>query len=267
MPRTTVIGIYDGGPYAALERVADHLPVPPPHQPRQRFWKIVAKRAVLAAGAIERPLVFGGNDRPGIMLASAMRTYLNRFAVAPGRRVAIFTNTDDGWRTASDLEQAGIDVAAVIDSRPGVSRQLAARAPRDTRILTDSQVIATKGRTALRAITVRSPHGTERIDVEALGVSGGWDPVVHLSCHLGGRPVWNEALSTFVPGTLPKGLMVAGAARGTMTLAACVADGASMGAAAAEAAGFAAKAIDRPKADPAVACRRLEGQGLRRFAE
>ncbi len=250
MPRTTVIGIYDGGPYAALERVADHLPVPPPHQPRQRFWKIVAKRAVLAAGAIERPLVFGGNDRPGIMLASAMRTYLNRFAVAPGRRVAIFTNTDDGWRTASDLEQAGIDVAAVIDSRPGVSRQLAARAPRDTRILTDSQVIATKGRTALRAITVRSPHGTERIDVEALGVSGGWDPVVHLSCHLGGRPVWNEALSTFVPGTLPKGLMVAGAARGTMTLAACVADGASMGAAAAEAAGFAAKAIDRPKADP-----------------
>jgi sarcosine oxidase subunit alpha len=250
MRRTTVIGIYDGGTYAALERVADHLPVPPPHQPRQRFWKIVAKRAVLAAGAIERPLVFGGNDRPGIMLASAMRTYLNRFAVAPGRRVAIFTNTDDGWRTASDLEQAGIDVAAVIDSRPGVSRQLAARAPRDTRILTDSQVIATKGRTALRAITVRSPHGTERIDVEALGVSGGWDPVVHLSCHLGGRPVWNEALSTFVPGTLPKGLMVAGAAMGTMTLAACVADGASMGAAAAEAAGFAAKAIDRPKADP-----------------
>jgi methylglutamate dehydrogenase subunit C len=249
MPRTTVIGIYDGGTYAALERVADHVPVPPPYEPRQRFWKIVAKRAVLAAGAIERPIVFGGNDRPGVMLASAMRTYLNRFAVAPGRRVAIFTSTDDGWRTASDLEQAGIEVAAVIDSRPGVSRELAARAPRDTRILTDSQVVATKGRTALRAITVRSPRGTERIDVEALGVSGGWDPVVHLSCHLGGRPVWDDALGTFVPGTLPKGLMVAGAARGTMTLAACIADGASMGAAAAEAAGFAAKPIDRPKAD------------------
>ncbi len=249
MPRTTVIGIYDGGTYAALERVADHLPVPPPYQPRQRFWKIVAKRAVLAAGAIERPIVFGGNDRPGVMLASAMRTYLNRFAVVPGRRVAVFTSTDDGWRTASDLEQAGIEVAAVIDSRPGVSRQLAARAPRDTRILTDSQVVATKGRTALRAITVRSPHGAERIDVEALGVSGGWDPVVHLSCHLGGRPVWDEALGTFVPGTLPKGLMVAGAARGTMTLAACIADGASMGAAAAEAAGFAAKPIDLPKTD------------------
>jgi heterotetrameric sarcosine oxidase alpha subunit len=249
MARTTVIGIYDGGTYAALERVADHLPVPPPYQPRQRLWKIVAKRAVLAAGAIERPIVFGGNDRPGVMLASAMRTYLNRFAVAPGHRVAIFTSTDDGWRTASDLEQAGIEVAAVIDSRPGVSRQLAARAPRDTRILTDSQVVATKGRSALRAITVRSPHGTERIDVEALGVSGGWDPVVHLSCHLGGRPAWDEALGTFVPGTLPKGLMAAGAARGTMTLAACIADGANMGAAAAKAAGFAAKPIDLPKAD------------------
>ena len=86
MPRTTVFGVYDGGTYGALERVADHLPVPPPHAPRQRLWRIVAKHAVLAAGATERSIVFGGNDRPGVMLASAMRAYVNRFAVAPGRR-------------------------------------------------------------------------------------------------------------------------------------------------------------------------------------
>ncbi len=109
MPRTTVFGVYDGGTYGALERVADHLPVPPPHQPRQRLWRIVAKRAVLAAGAIERPIVFGGNDRPGVMLASAMRTYVNRFAVAPGKQVAVFTNNDDGWRAAADLARAGVD--------------------------------------------------------------------------------------------------------------------------------------------------------------
>ncbi len=103
MRRTTVFGVYDGGTYGALEHVADHLPAPPEHQPRQRLWKIVARSTVLAAGAVERPIVFGGNDRPGIMLASAMRTYLNRYAVSPGRAVTLFTTGDDGWRTVGDL--------------------------------------------------------------------------------------------------------------------------------------------------------------------
>ena len=87
MPRTAVFGVYDGGTYGALERVSDHLAAPPPHQPRQRLWRIVARRSVLAAGAIERPLVFDGNDRPGVMMASAVRAYINRFAVKPGQRV------------------------------------------------------------------------------------------------------------------------------------------------------------------------------------
>ena len=91
MRRTTVFGVYDHGTFGALERVNDHMPVPPQHEPRQRAWRIVAKRAVLAAGAIERPIVFSGNDRPGVMLAGAVRTYINRFGVAPGRRAAIFT--------------------------------------------------------------------------------------------------------------------------------------------------------------------------------
>ena len=119
--RTTVFGVYDSGVYGALERVADHLPTPPPHQPRQRLWRIVAKRAVLAAGAIERPIAFGGNDRPGVMLASAVRTYLNRFAVACGRDAVIFTTSDDGWRTAADMSAAGLGVAAIVDARPEVA--------------------------------------------------------------------------------------------------------------------------------------------------
>src|SRR5262249_48280027 len=225
MPRATGLGVYDGGTYGALERVADHLPAPLPYQPRQRLWKIVAKRAVLAAGAIERPIVFGGNDRPGIMLASAMRSYINRFAVVPGGRIAIFTNTDDGWHTASDLAKVGVEVPAVIDSRPAASPHLAAQTSRATRILTGSRVVATKGRNALRAVTVRTPDGTEDLEVDSLGVSGGWDPAVHLCCHHGGRPVWNSAIAAFVPGSLPKSLMVAGAANGTLTLAACLSEG------------------------------------------
>jgi len=98
----SVFGLYDGE-YGAVERVADHLPVPPPFTPRQRLWKIVARETILAAGAVERPIVFGGNDTPGVMLASAMRTYVNRFAAAPGRRVAVFTTSDDAWRTPSTL--------------------------------------------------------------------------------------------------------------------------------------------------------------------
>src|SRR5262249_61827792 len=96
MPRTTVFGVYDGGTYGALERVADHLPAPLPYQPRQRLWKIVAKRAVLAAGAIERPIVFGVHDRPGIMLASARRSYIHRLAAHPSGAIRIFTTTAAG---------------------------------------------------------------------------------------------------------------------------------------------------------------------------
>ncbi len=108
MARTTVFGAYDHGVYGAVQRVADHLATPPPGQPRQRAWRIVAKRAILAAGAIERPIAFGGNDTPGVMLASAARAYVNRYGVAPGRAAVIFTSGDDGWNTARDLGAAGV---------------------------------------------------------------------------------------------------------------------------------------------------------------
>ena len=117
MPRTTVFGVYDGATYGAVERVSDHLALPPPFEPRQRGWRIVAKRAVLASGATERPLTFANNDRPGIMLGSAVRTYLNRFAVAPAKRAVVVTSCDDGWRTARDLAAAGVTVGRVVDTR------------------------------------------------------------------------------------------------------------------------------------------------------
>ena len=246
MPRTAVFGVYDGGSYGALERVNDHLAVPPPHQARQRLWRIVAKRGVLAAGAIERPLVFEGNDVPGVMMASAMRAYINRFAVRPGSRVAVFTNNDDGWRTAGDLSQSGIDIVAVIDSRETIPERF-----KDTHsaVIAGGQIVAAKGKPMLHSITVRAGGRTQTINADALAMSGGWNPDVGLAYHHGGRPAWNEEIAAFVPASPPRGLSVAGAADGQMLLRNCLTGGFAAGRQAAEDAGFATKAAEAPAVD------------------
>ncbi|MDD9977041.1 MAG: 2Fe-2S iron-sulfur cluster-binding protein, partial [Boseongicola sp.] len=118
MTRTTVYGAYDHGIYGALERKTDHL-ADSGDKPRQVLWRIYSKSAVLAAGATERSIAFGNNDRPGVMLAGAVRTYVNRYGVAPGKKVAVFTNNDDGLRTAEDLRAKGVEVTRVIDARSG----------------------------------------------------------------------------------------------------------------------------------------------------
>src|SRR5690606_6526765 len=117
LSRTVVLGAFDHGIYGALERVADHVAVPAAGKPRQILWRIYSQRAVLAAGATERPIAFKNNDRPGIMMAGALRAYVNRWAATPGQSVAVFTNNDDGLRTAQDLLAKGVKVSAVIDSR------------------------------------------------------------------------------------------------------------------------------------------------------
>ena len=127
MSRTTIFGWYDGNVFGAVERVNDHVLEPSPHEPRQRYWRIFAKRAVLAAGAEERPIAFGGNDVPGVMLASAMRAYVNRYAVAAGNSVVVFTNNDSGYRTARDLSEHGVNVEAIIDSRTASEADAAGR--------------------------------------------------------------------------------------------------------------------------------------------
>lgn len=221
MARTTVIGAFDHGIYGAVERVSDHVHTPDAGKPRQILWRIYTKRTVLAAGATERPIAFDNNDRPGIMLASAIRTYANRFSVAADKRVAIFTNNDDGHRTAADLHAKGIKIAAVIDVRP--------EAPKSTDYeVLEGQVVDTKGRLGLTSIEVKLANGsTRRLDCGALGMSGGWNPNVHLTCHQRGRPIWNEALAAFVPGDhLPAGMTVAGAASGEMSTAGALRSGA-----------------------------------------
>ena len=209
MPRTSIIGAYDHGIYGAVERNADHLAVPAAGKPRQTLWRIYSKQAIVAAGAIERPIAFENNDRPGIMLASALRTYANRWGAAADRRVIIFTNNNDGHRSAIDLHAKGIEIAAVIDTRPD------APGSDDYVVHKGAQIIDTKGRLGVSSATVQLADGSNRtIQCGAIGVSGGWNPNVHLTCHQRARPTWREDLAAFVPGKdLPVGMSVAGCCR------------------------------------------------------
>jgi methylglutamate dehydrogenase subunit C len=252
MPRTTVVGVYDGGTYSALERVNDHVAEPPPYEPRQRLWRIFARRAILAAGAIERPLTFGDNDRPGIMLAGAVRAYVNRYAVRPGRRAVIFATNDESARTALDLADAGVGVAAIVDPRAEPGTEVAAAAKRcGARLIAGGAVTRAHGARRVRGVDVRTPSGTsERITCDLVCVSGGWNPTIHLASHLGARPVWDERLAAFVPGELPPGMATAGAAGGSLALAGALADGARAGLAAASDCGFEGQPVEVPRTDP-----------------
>ncbi|MEI4471702.1 sarcosine oxidase subunit alpha family protein [Frigidibacter sp. MR17.24] len=225
MPRTTVSSVHDGGSFGMLERVGLHVARPHADLPRECFWRVTARQAVLAAGAQERLIAFPMNDRPGVMQAGAVRSYLNRYGVAAGRRVAVFGNNDDAHRTARDLIDAGVEVAALIDSRPGtVLPDL------EIPVYAGARVIDTAGRRGLSRITVATPAGEVRVSADCLAVSGGWNPAVHLTCHHNGRPVWDEAIAAFVPapagspGSVPD-LIPCGAATGRFTTAECLQDG------------------------------------------
>jgi methylglutamate dehydrogenase subunit C len=252
LARTAVVGVYDGGTYAALQRVNDHVAIPPQHQPRQRLWRIFAKRCVLAAGAIERPLVFGDNDRPGIMLAGAVRTYLNRYAVAPGRRAVVFATGAETARTIADLTRAGVRVQAVVDPSPSSPESIAVAAKvADARYVAGGAIVRAIGSKHVRAVDVRTASGERiSIDCDLVCVSGGWSPTIHLVTHLGARPVWEETLAAFVPGSLPPGMAVAGAAAGHRSLAEALATGARSGLAAAADCGFSGQRADVPQVEP-----------------
>jgi methylglutamate dehydrogenase subunit C len=248
--RTHAFGAYDGGIFGALERVSDHLPVPPPGWPRQRVWKIVAKRTILATGAIERPLIFGGNDVPGVMTASAVRTYVNRFAAQPGERIAIFTTTDSGWTAADELRQAGITVIAIIDARTAVPLEAAERARQaGSQVLPSAVVVDARGAKRLVGIDVRDANGhIVRIEADVLAMAGGWDPAMGIGCNRGNRPVWSEAISSFVLDKPPTGMYLAGAAAGNFALGDALRDGTRSGVGAARDLGFAPAAEPPPRA-------------------
>jgi methylglutamate dehydrogenase subunit C len=203
MARTTVFGWFDGNVFGAVERVNDHRAVPLPHQPRQRYWRVFAKKAVLAAGAEERPIVFGGNDVPGVMTASAMRKYANQYGVLVGKHVAVFGNNPSTERTARDLRAHGADV----DVLP-------------------SRIIDVKGGKRVRDVVLSD--GGHR-GANAVAMSGGWSPIVNLMCHRGAKPTWNERIAAFLPPDVGPQFVAVGAAAGHLHLSEALSDGASAG--------------------------------------
>jgi methylglutamate dehydrogenase subunit C len=244
MTRTVVTGAYDHGTYGAVERVGLHKSARP-NLPRECFWRIVAGHAVLATGALERSVAFQDNDRPGIMMASGVRTYLNHYGVVPGKRVTVFANTDAARGVARDLMVAGVTVAAIIDPRADAS------SVEDCPVHLGAVVTGSRGRLGLREITVLKGAEEIRIETDCLAVSGGWNPTLHLTCHMNGRPRWSEDLAAFVPmeGAVP-GLVAVGAANGTMSTHGALATGHAAAMKAVEALGRRVS-VDLPEAEDA----------------
>ena len=243
LTRTTVIGAFDHGIYGAVERVSDHLKTPDPGKPRQILWRIYTKQTILCSGATERSIVFENNDRPGIMLSGAIRNYVNRWAVTPNQNVAIFTNNNDGHQTARALINKGVNVAAVIDTR-----KQKIDSP-DYETFSNSVVSNTNGRLGLDSINIKHEDGTQRtVKCGALGVSGGWNPNIHISSHHRGRPIWNEAIQSFIPDdNSPSGMLIAGSANGFMELEDVIRSGYESAKQALDRLNVKSKKIDLPK--------------------
>lgn len=230
--RTVAFGSYDDNYVLAVQNRTDHLDSAAPRGvSRQRVWHIRAGQVVLATGAHERPLVFAGNDRPGVMLAGAVRTYVNRYAVRPGDRAVVATTNDSAYDTVDDLLAAGVEVVAVLDARDVLSGRAAEVAARGVQVVPSRTVQDTDGDPQTGRLT-RVHVGTlgdddeatswESLDCDLLAVAGGWSPVVHLHSQRNGRLSWDHRLAAFVPDDTVKDQQVVGAASGTVTLDACL---------------------------------------------
>jgi sarcosine oxidase subunit alpha len=200
--RTCGFGVYDHGYVLADERVADHTPGD--GRPKHRLWRIRTGKIVTATGAIERPLSFAGNDIPGVMLAGAVRDYVVNYAVSPGDRTVVVTNNDSAYQTALALKAAGLDVPAILDARETADGALpqAARAA-GIRVLTGKAIAKVKGGKRVTGVAICAQAGEgsvqEEIACEAVAMSGGWSPVVHLWSHCGGKLTWDDTISAFIP--------------------------------------------------------------------
>ena len=262
LPRSTAAGYYDHNFVAVLERVTDHLGPTDGYAPRQRVWRTRAKQVVLATGAIERPLVFRNNDRPGVMLASAASTYVLRYGVLPGQRAVVLANNDNAYVTVLDLFDFGVDDVTVVDLRPepdGVLPRMIANL--EFEVLRGSALVDVHGARGVEAVDVMRVDGgsvvgeTRRLECDLVAVSGGWNPTLNLHSQSGGRPRFDDALACFVPGPPAQAERSAGSCNGAFTLEESLAQGMAAGAAAAGDAGFgdgrpsapAPEADDRPQ--------------------
>lgn len=245
MRRTFAWGAYDHGTYTLVEKVADHKAQPDEHEVRQRSIVLQTKRVVLATGSLERPIPFGNNDRPGIMLASAVRTYVNRYGVLPGKKAVVFTNNDSAYQAALDMKAAGIGVT-IVDTRAAAPESLAAECKANSiEIISGHAVIGTNGRMRVKSVDISlfdagagsAGDVTRRLDCDLVCVSGGWNPVVHMSSQRGQKPKFDDTIASFVPGDPPDNQHHAGAMVAAFTDEAAATSGFEAGAVAADQAG------------------------------
>ena len=224
LPRTTVFGYFQQNMIGLAERVTEHLASPPARLPRERMWQVRAGQVILAQGAVERHMVFPGNDRPGVMMAGAARTYLNRYGVAAGSKVALYAATDEAYAAAFDLHDAGVEVTAIIDHRADPGEQvLSGAAARNIEVIPASCIAATAGRLRIRQAVARpnlarDDRDDRKIECDALLMSGGWTPSVHLYSQSRGKVTWDEATRRFIPGDSPQENVSVGACNGTDAL-------------------------------------------------
>jgi len=223
LPRTTVTGIYDNNVATLLERGGNNAW-------RECFWTIRPRSVVLATGAIEQGLVFANNDRPGIMLAGAVRHYLNRYAVAPGQRVVIVTNNDSAYQTVFDLFARGIESMAVVDNRDEITETLRLEMERlGITHYVGARIRNTWGTRRINTVGIESLAGKplDRVSCDLLGVSGGWAARVHLLCHARGTLKFDSVSQSFIPNHLPAGFRVMGSAAGIAGLGEAFTDAAA----------------------------------------
>ena len=288
LTRTTAFAYYDHNSLSLIERVTDHLG-PTAGKPRQRLWRVRGKQVVLAAGAIERPLVYIDNDRPGCMLASAAQTYVNRYGAAPGKRAVLMTNNDGAYQAALDLTDTGVSIAAILDLRANPQGDLpkAARA-KGIEILGGHAITKVKGKLAVNGVEAmllnadgKSVSGAARqIHCDLVLSSGGWQPTVHLHSQTRAKVKWNDEIQAFIPDKpLPgQNNVSVGGANGVYGVGDCLAAGHAAGAEAANKSGFggnsgqAASATSEPASEPVrslwiIPAEKPVGQGGKHFLD
>jgi sarcosine oxidase subunit alpha len=234
MPRTNVSGYYENNVLVASERVRNHLG---PHgqagKLRERLWRIRARSVILATGAIERPLVFTNNDRPGVMLASAVRAYVNQFGVVPGSRVVVATNNDDAYRTAIDLHTVGVKAVTVVDTRAKVAdEQTRDLRERGIKHYVGYSIRDIEGSKRVKAVKLSRHLGkgkladdTTVVECDTVAMSSGWTPTIHLYSQAGGTLEYKDWLACLVPKSCSQAVQVVGAANGAFSLPECVQEG------------------------------------------
>jgi sarcosine oxidase, subunit alpha len=235
LKRTTAFGYFPHNFLGLNQRLSDHLS-DPEDMPRERLWQVRAARVILATGAIERPLIFPGNDRPGVMLAGAAQAYLNRFGVRVGERAVVVTSNDSAYQAALDLHAAGVAVLAIADVRPQATGALPQAAKNiGLSVRANATVLGTGGnlrvtRIALGTVQDGLVRADETLDCDTVLMSGGNTPSVHLFSQSRGKLSWDDSLQAFIPGEAAENCRCAGACRGIFDLDEVLADGAAAGA-------------------------------------